>query len=81
MNMVKNMSPISRKIVENAKSESVVSFVQLLLDPSILPEVIKENQNDKSSQILSEIFKFSRTWCYNVHVKRMKLLGRWKNNV
>ena len=80
MNMIKNLSPISRQIVENAKSKSVVHFVQLLLDPSTLPEVIKETQNDKNNQILSEIFKFSRTWCYNIHVKRMKLLGRWINN-
>ena len=81
MNMIRNLSPNSRKIVENAKSESVVFFVQLLLDPSSLPDVIRENQNDKTNQILSEIFKFSRTWCYNIHVRRMKHLGRWKNNV
>ena len=41
MNMIEHLSPPSRKIVLNAKSESLVSFMQLLLDPSVIPEAIK----------------------------------------
>ena len=80
MNMIEHLSPPSRKIVLNAKSESLVSFMQLLLDPSVIPEAIKENQSDKTNQIFYELFQFSRTWCYNVHMRRLKLLGRWRNN-
>ena len=48
MNMIQNLSPISRKTVENAKSESVVSFIQLALVGSFYIT----NQNDKSNKMI-----------------------------
>ena len=68
----------SKKLIYDAYSSSVPDFVQLLLDSSVLPEVISACQNNEN-YILSELFKFSRTWCFNVHSKRMKILGQWRN--
>ena len=60
----------------DTSNKSISDFVQLLLDCSVVPEVIEANQNSDSS-VMAGIFKFSRTWCFNVHMKRMKMLGRW----
>ena len=49
--------------------------VQFLLDCSTLPEVIAEVQN--KSDILVDLFKFSRSWCYSINKSRLKLIGRW----
>ena len=68
----------SKKLIYDAYSSSVPDFVQLLLDSSVLPEVISACQNNEN-YILGELFKFSRTWCFNVHSKRMKILGQWRN--
>ena len=51
--------------------------VQLILDPSVLPKVISTKQVE-GPHIYDEIFHFSRSWCYSIHKKRLKLLGRWK---
>ena len=50
--------------------------IQLLLDPSVLPQVISIVQLE-GSLILNELFYFSRSWCYTIHKTRMKLQGRW----
>ena len=50
--------------------------VQLILDPSVLPDVINMKQIF-GPQILKEIFSFSRNWCYTIHRERLKLQGRW----
>ena len=71
-----NFSEFSAALILNYWEKSTPSFVQLLLDCSVLPEVITANQNGQS--LMQEIFKFGRTWCYNVHSTRMKLLGKWK---
>ena len=71
-------SDTSRNIIFNAHATSTTNFVQLLLDCSVLPEVIHACQTG-SKQVLCEIFKFTRTWCFNVHSKRMTILGQWRN--
>ena len=49
--------------------------VQFLLDCSVFSEVIHASQKD--SEILSILFKVTRTWCYSMHRARLKLLNRW----
>ena len=73
-----DISDTSKSLIRTISEKSNEDFVQLLLDCSVIPEVITASQTDTS--ILSEIFKFSRTWCFNMHMKRLKLLGRWKNS-
>ena len=51
--------------------------IQLLLDCSPIPEVITLQQS-LGEQVLEDIFKFSRTWCYTINRERLRLLGRWK---
>ena len=51
-------------------------FMQFLLDCSVLPPVILATQRHGSS-ILEKLFYLTRTWCYAIHRKRMKNLGRW----
>ena len=49
--------------------------LQFLLDCSILPLVIHAQQCF-GRWILDCLFKLTRTWCLNIHTRRMKLLGR-----
>ena len=82
--LVENLK-INKQISDTTKA-LIISYLhcteatqmQLILDPSVLPLVIKEKQN-AGPHILNEILNFSRSWCYTIHKKRMKLLGRWKN--
>ena len=80
-NMIQQRVDISdktREIIITTYSKTVSDFVQLLLDCSVIPAVINACQTNES-HVLNELFKFSRTWCFNVHMKRMKLLGHWRN--
>ena len=54
--------------------------LQLLLDSSVLPQVISFVQTD-GPQLLNELFHFSRAWCYTIHKNRLKLQGRWLNKL
>ena len=51
-------------------------LMQLLLDCSVIPEVIASSQSH-GEQVLSDLFYFSRMWCFSVHQERMKRLGKW----
>ena len=53
------------------------SFCQLLLDCSVLPEVISASQQ-LGPTVLHHLYRITRTWCYCLHRARMKLLGRWQ---
>ena len=44
MNVLHKYSEPTRKIIINAKNKSNTAFVQVLLDPSVIPETITENQ-------------------------------------
>ena len=54
----------------------VFFFLSILLDCSIIPEVIASAQNE-GSNVLNMLFRLTRTWVYSLHKERMKLLGRW----
>ena len=71
-----DFSQNSVQLILNYWEKPTAMLVQLLLDCSVLPEVITATQNGQD--VMQDIFKFGRTWCYNIHAKRMKLLGRWR---
>ena len=48
-------------------------FMQLLLDPSSCPMVVKLVQ-DLGLDILSQLLHMTRTWCYSHHLKHKRLL-------
>ena len=70
-----NVSDLIKKLIYDAYNTSISKFVQILLDCSVMAEVIQAKKLE--ANIICEIFKFTRTWCFNIHVNRMKLLGRW----
>ena len=76
LNTHPGISDKARSIIAAASQKSVPEFTQLLLDCSVVPEVIEAGQNS-DTDIISDIFKFTRTWCFNVHMQRMKMLGRY----
>ena len=77
LNEVSNISDLSKNIILDTYKKSVHDFVQLLLDPSTMPQLILNKQKSGENTTLFEVLKFSRTWCFNIHVNRMKILGRW----
>ena len=70
-----DISDKAKELVYAASLKSTHEFTQILLDCSVVPDVIEVYQNS-DDKILFDIFKFTRTWCYNVHRMRMKMLGR-----
>ena len=51
-------------------------FMQFLLDPSTIPEIIESTQK-YGPDTLYHLFHITRTWVYTLHRERMKRLGRW----
>ena len=54
-----------------------LDMVQFVLDPSVVPSVILGCQ--LKLYTLSEVFSFTRTYCYGLHRRRMQLLGRFNS--
>ena len=73
-----DISNLSKKIISDTYNKSVTDFTQLLLDCTVLPIIIEASQSKNGKSIQYEVLKFTRTWCFNMHAKRMKLLGRWR---
>ena len=68
-------SPVATSIFNEIITSDETTLVQFLLDCSVLPSVITAAQND--SNILTYLYKATRTWCYTMHRARLKLLNRW----
>ena len=66
-------SEVCLALFNNVSSKSD-EFVQFLLDPSTVPEVILAAQLDPG--ILAQLFRVTTTWCYSMNRARLKLLGR-----
>ena len=60
--------------VKYLDNNSIENQVQLLVDPSALPEVISLIQ-DRNNDAVNLIFYTTRTYCHAVHKAKMKLLG------
>ena len=58
---------------EIMKSKDDSEKVQLLLDPTVLPEIISANQSDNT--VIPTILSVTVTWCYSINRRRTKLLG------
>ena len=56
----------------NSKDDKAI--VQMLLDPSVVPEIIAATQSD--AQVLELILSVTTTWCYTLNRTRIKLLGK-----
>ena len=70
--------PIIRDLATNLCSTSSPFFCQFLLDCSVLPSVITATQREAEGEdILGHLFHLSRTWVFNLHRERLRLLGRW----
>ena len=76
-NKTSNSPPLT-KLFADKTSSNIVEFVQFLLDPSVVPEVILGCQEDKFK--LSDIFELTRTFCYAIHRRRLQLIGRFNYN-
>ena len=55
------------------KSKDDNKMIQLLLDPSVVPEVIAATQSEPD--ILQLMLSVTTTWCYTLNRTRSKLLG------
>ena len=55
------------------KSKDDSEKVQLLLDPTVLPEVISANQTNNT--VIPTILSVTVTWCYSMNRRRIKLMG------
>ena len=71
-------SDLAKQIICDSLKSFTQIAVQLLLDCSVLQIVIRTAETNKN--ITNEIFKFTRTWCFNLHAKRLKLQGRWRKS-
>ena len=63
-----------RIITSILKSENKVSIMQVLLDCTVMPEIIQVVQVFGSA-IRDRLLFIGRTWCYNIHRERMTQLG------
>ena len=70
---LKDMPDIGN-IVTKHMSNNDHHAVQLIVDPSVIPEVIRLTQ-EQGDIVLNTLFYLTRTFCYSVHVSRLKLLG------
>ena len=58
---------------EIMKSKDDSEKVQMLLDPTVLPEVISANQANNA--VIPTILCVTVTWCYSMNRRRIKLMG------
>ena len=63
--------PIKTLITDIFLSKNITDIVQLVLDCSVVPVVI--SAQDRMENTLSQIFKFTRSWCFTLHQSRMKI--------
>ena len=71
-------NPVCTTLVKSIKQGSEEMFVQFLLDCTVVPEVSQLTE-DSRADVLSTLFKMTRTYCYSIHRERLKLLNRWRS--
>ena len=65
-----------KDIINFVKSAPITTFMQFILDCSVMPQVISAKQIHGDS-IHKILFKASRTYCYSMYRERLKRLDRW----
>ena len=68
---------LSAILTEFLSSDNTSDRMQLLLDCTVIPQVVRANQT-YGPHILDRLLYFGRTWCYNVHRERVTQLGLLK---
>ena len=68
--------PAIKPIIETYCSPTHPLFCQFLLDCSVLPDIIRARQVT-GPDLMSHLFRVTRTWCYCIHKARLKTLNRW----
>ena len=63
-------------VVETLSSDTGY-LLQFILDCSVLSPVITATQ-EHGFVILKELFYLTRTWCFSVQKKQMKMVGIWR---
>ena len=71
-------NPVCTNLVNTIKQAPEKTFLQFLLDCTAIPEVSKLT-GDCAPEVISTLFKMTRTFCYSIHRERLKLLNRWRS--
>ena len=66
-------STASKLFLNITESKDDNKFIQFILDPSVVPEIIAASQTDPA--VLPLLFSLTTTWCYSMNRTRNKLLG------
>ena len=66
----------AHRLVLEAFSSKTEHLLQFIIDCSTLPTVITSRQ-EHGEELINELFRLTRTWCFVIHHERMKMLGRW----
>ena len=69
---LKSEEPVVRNLVLEAFTNTKEYLLQFILDCSVLPSVIRAGQIFGDT-IIQELLYFTRTWCFIIHQKRIKL--------
>ena len=71
-------NPVCTTLVAFIKQAPEGTFLQFLLDCTAVPEVAQLT-GESGAEVLSTLFKMTRTYCYSIHRERLKLLNRWRS--
>ena len=75
--ILKLPNPVSHKIaVTHLLSKNTFKIMQMLLDCTTIPEVIRSAQIH-GEKVYEDLFYIGRTWCFAIHRERMKRLQLW----
>ena len=75
--ILKLPNPVSHKIaVTHLLSKNTFKIMQMLLDCTAIPEVIRSAQIH-GEKVYEDLFYIGRTWCFAIHRERMKRLHLW----
>ena len=69
-------NPPCREIINTIKLAPIKTFLQFILDCSVLPDVILARQ-EHGEIIVKILFKATRTYCYAMYRERKKRLDKW----
>ena len=77
-NQAEDSPPLLNLLNTLMTNSTTESFVQFVLDPTVVPEVIRGCQDKIFS--LSNILRLTRTYCYAIHRRRLQITGRFNWN-
>ena len=75
--IIASKNPLCINIINTIKSGPQDQLLQFILDCSTIPDVIRLVESN-GEEVLTPLFKMSRTFCYSIHRERLKILNRWR---